>query len=255
MKLYFFSCGFLESTKGLFVNGGGNEAYCVPVPFFLIQHQGKNILFDTGNHRMDMKGHLKEALVRSVKPVFSEKELAHHAIRQVGVAPEEIDFIIVSHLHHDHAGELGQFPNATILVQQAEYDYVHRPDDIMEQTYYPDEIPQELDWYFLHGEKDNRFDLFGDGKLVIYYTPGHTAGHQSLLVRTDRDGAFFLAADACYTLENIQSGVLPGLVLDSAAYLQNIKTFRFLQKTGVTIVPGHDPQLWEQFRHAPDYYE
>lgn len=97
--------------------------------------------------------------------------------------------------------------------------------------------------------------MFGDGKLVIYYTPGHTAGHQSLLVRTDRDGAFFLAADACYTLENIQSGVLPGLVLDSAAYLQNIKTFRFLQKTGVTIVPGHDPQLWEQFRHAPDYYE
>ena len=98
MKLYFFSCGFLKSTKGLFVNGGGNDAFCVPVPFFLIQHRGKNILFDTGNHCADMSGHLQEKLTRTVRPVFREEELAHHAIQTVGVQPEDIDFIILSHL-------------------------------------------------------------------------------------------------------------------------------------------------------------
>lgn len=213
MKLYFFSCGFLKSTKGLFVNGGGNDAFCVPVHFFLIQHRGKNILFDTGNHCADMSGHLQEKLTRTVRPVFREEELAHHAIQTLGVQPENIDFIILSHLHHDHAGEICQFPNATVIVQQAEYDYAHRTDYFMEQTYYADEVPaQGIDWYFL------------------------------------------LAADACYTAENIADGVLPGLVLDSHAYLHNLVTFRLLQKTGVTIVPGHDPLQWQQFRHAPEYY-
>lgn len=213
MKLYFFSCGFLKSTKGLFVNGGGNDAFCVPVPFFLIQHRGKNILFDTGNHCADMSGRLQEKLTRTVRPVFREEELAHHAIQTLGVQPENIDFIILSHLHHDHAGEICQFPNATVIVQQAEYDYAHRTDYFMEQTYYADEVPaQGIDWYFL------------------------------------------LAADACYTAENIADGVLPGLVLDSHAYLHNLVTFRLLQKTGVTIVPGHDPLQWQQFRHAPEYY-
>jgi N-acyl homoserine lactone hydrolase len=255
MKLYFFSCGFLKSTKGLFVNGGGNDAFCVPVPFFLIQHRGKNILFDTGNHCADMSGHLQEKLTRTVRPVFREEELAHHAIQTLGVQPENIDFIILSHLHHDHAGEICQFPNATVIVQQAEYDYAHRTDYFMEQTYYADEVPaQGIDWYFLQGKADDRFDLFGDGRIVIYYTPGHTIGHQSLLVRTEKDGAFLLAADACYTAENIADGVLPGLVLDSHAYLHNLVTFRLLQKTGVTIVPGHDPLQWQQFRHAPEYY-
>ena len=213
MKLYFFSCGFLKSTKGLFVNGGGNDAFCVPVPFFLIQHRGKNILFDTRNHCADMSGHLQEKLTRTVRPVFREEELAHHAIQTLGVQPENIHFIILSHLHHDHAGEICQFPNATVIVQQAEYDYAHRTDYFMEQTYYADEVPaQGIDWYFL------------------------------------------LAADACYTAENIADGVLPGLVLDSHAYLHNLVTFRLLQKTGVTIVPGHDPLQWQQFRHAPEYY-
>ena len=91
MKLYFFSCGFLKSTKGLFVNGGGNDAFCVPVPFFLIQHRGKNILFDIGNHCADMSGHLQEKLTRTVRPVFREEELAHHAIQTVGVQPEDIE--------------------------------------------------------------------------------------------------------------------------------------------------------------------
>ena len=160
-----------------------------------------------------MSGHLQEKLTRTVRPVFREEELAHHAIQTLGVQPENIHFIILSHLHHDHAGEICQFPNATVIVQQAEYDYAHRTDYFMEQTYYADEVPaQGIDWYFL------------------------------------------LAADACYTAENIADGVLPGLVLDSHAYLHNLVTFRLLQKTGVTIVPGHDPLQWQQFRHAPEYY-
>lgn len=118
MKLFFFSCGVLKSTKGLFVNGGGDEAFFVPVPFFLIQYKGKNILFDTGNHREDGKGHLLKRLVQGVLPIFKEEELACQAIQTVGVKPEEINFLILSHLHHDHAGAITEFPGATVIVQK-----------------------------------------------------------------------------------------------------------------------------------------
>ncbi|MCC8150803.1 MAG: N-acyl homoserine lactonase family protein [Lachnospiraceae bacterium] len=271
MKLYFFSSGILESTKGLFVNGGGKTPFNVPVPFFLIQHKGKNILFDTGNHKDDQEGHLLKRLIDGVKPVFSEEEWAPKAIEKVGLKAEDIDFIIVSHLHHDHAGAIAEFPNATVIVQKSEYDYVRRPDYFMTQAYYNDEAPapvtnfnmdgmdalemNNVDWYFLDGWNDNKFDLFGDGKIVIYFTPGHSVGHQSLLVRTDNDGSFLLAADACYVEENISSGVLPGLVVDCQSYLQNLKTFRLLEKTGVKIVTGHDPESWQSFKHAPEYYQ
>ena len=271
MKLYFFSSGILESYRGLFVQNGGDSAFNVPVPFFLIQHKGKNILFDTGNHKDDQNGHLLPRLLNGVKPVFTDDEYAPNAIQKVGVKPEDIDFVIVSHLHHDHAGAIGEFKNATVIVQKAEYDYVRRPDYFMTQAYYNDEAPAKVtnfdmkgtdandldnvNWYFLDGWNDNRFDLFGDGKIVIYFTPGHSVGHQSLLVRTDEDGDFLLCADACYVKETYKEGGLPGLVAPCPEYLQNIKTFKLLEKTGVTIVTGHDPDDWKTFKHAPEYYK
>ena len=262
MKLYFFSSGVLKSYRDLFVHNGGHTPLQVPVPFFLIQHQGKNILFDTGNHRDDMGKHLSPDLLDSVRPVFEEDEWAPNAIRKVGVEPAEIDFVILSHLHHDHAGAISEFKNATVIVQRSEYDYVRRPDYFMNKSYYSDEVPaldvpqmENVDWYFLNGWQDNRFDLFHDGRLILYFTPGHSVGHQSLLVKTDLDGTFLLAADACYVKENVTAGVLPGLVCDGPAYLRNIKLFRLMEKTGVKIVPGHDPGVWREFRHAPFYYE
>lgn len=273
MKLYFFQSGILESYKGLFVSGGGDVEFNVPVPFFLIQHKGKNILFDTGQHKDDVKDHLLPRLVNGVKPVFeSEFDWAPKAIEQVGLKPEDIDFIIVSHLHHDHAGAITEFPNATVIVQKEEFDYVRRPDYFMTQAYYNDEAPAKVtgfdmkgtdandlenivDWYFLNGWADNKFDLFGDGKIVIYFTPGHTVGHQSLLVRTDEDGDFMLCADALYVRESMEKGILPGLVALCPQYLQNLKTFRLLEKTGVKIVTGHDPVEWATFKHAPEYYK
>ncbi len=272
MKVYFFNSGILDCYKDLFIQGAEHVPFPVPVPFFLIQHKGKNILFDTGNHKDDMKGHLLPRLLEFVRPVFSEDEWAPKAIQKVGVKPEEVDFVIISHLHHDHAGAIGCFPNATVIIQKSEYDYVRRPDYFMTQAYYNDQAPagvtnfyfdgadgmnnpKNIDWYFLDGWLDNKFDLFNDGKLVIYFTPGHSIGHQSLLINTDKDGSFFLAADSCYVKENIVSGMLPGLVLDCAAYLQNLRTFRLLEKTGVQIVTGHDVDSWKTFKKAPEYYE
>lgn len=269
MKLYFFSCGVLHTPRDVFVQKGDHTLAIDPVPYFLIQHKGKNILFDTGIHKDAMNGHLLNRV--KAQPDFSPEQRSPAALEKLGIKPEDIDVIIMSHLHWDHAGAITEFPNATVIVQKSEYDYVRRPDYFMTQSYYNDEVPapvsnfrfdhadaltmKNVDWYFLDGWKDNRFDLFNDGKLIIYFTPGHSVGHQSLLVNTDKDGSFMLAADACYLEANISDGLVPGLVCDSPAYLQNIRTFRLMRKLGVQIVTGHDSETWATFKHAPEYYE
>lgn len=267
MRLYFFSCGTLKTYRDMLIHDGGHVPFETPVPFFLIQHNGKNILFDTGCHLFDREDHLLPQLRENVVPNFTENEWVPNAISAIGLKPENIDFIILSHLHFDHAGAVKEFPNATVIVQKEEYDYLRRPDYFMTSSYYNDEAPApvpnylpdggmgQVDWFFLNGWRDSPFDLFHDGKLLIYFTPGHSPGHQSLLVNTDKGGSFLLCADACYARENITTGILPGLVTDSSEYIQNLQLFQLMEKTGVTLVPGHDPELWQAFRLAPEYYE
>ena len=273
MKLYFFQAGTLKSFRSVFFNNGGDSQIHVPAPFFLIQHRGKNILFDTGQHKDDIKDHFTPTLKTFATAFMDiETEYAPNAIKKVGLTPEDIDFVIISHLHHDHAGAIGEFPNATYIVQREEYDYVRRPDYFMAASYFNDEAPAavnnydmkgtewqnlttNVDWFFLDGWQDDKFDIFGDGKIVIYYTPGHTVGHQSLMVRTDKDGDFFLTADACYTNESIELGILPGIVVKPQDYIRSLKRVRMFKKAGITVVTGHDDEAWETFRHAPEYYE
>ncbi|WP_199911718.1 MBL fold metallo-hydrolase [Dongshaea marina] len=69
-----------------------------------------------------------------------------------------------------------------------------------------------MDWLLLDGESDDGYDLFGDGALKIWFTPGHTPGHQSLQVNLEESGAYLLTGDSCYTEEILHQDLLPGLV-------------------------------------------
>jgi glyoxylase-like metal-dependent hydrolase (beta-lactamase superfamily II) len=124
----------------------------------------------------------------------------------------------------------------------------------MKGAYIRADFDKNVDWFILEGWRDNKFDLFGDGKLVIYFTPGHTPGHQSLLVNLE-ERPMFLTGDSCYTLENLNEDVLPGLVWNPAYATASIQVMRFLRSQfGVKIVTGHDPTGWAEFKKAPLFY-
>jgi glyoxylase-like metal-dependent hydrolase (beta-lactamase superfamily II) len=254
MKLYFFSSGKLKSSRDVFIAGEPKTPFIVPVPFYLIQHRGKNILFDCGNHKLDIVGGTG-LVVSGSKPLFDVTQWAPQARKAIGVYPGRIDFLILSHLHHDHVGAATEFQHATVIAHRSEYDYAHRPDYFMSRAYYEAEFPKTLDWFLLEGGQSETFDLFGDGRICIINTFGHTPGHISLLVRTDKDGDMLLAADACYLESSLETGLIPGLVCDPTAYMQSIRLLRLMQKTGVKIIAGHDPEKWDGYRHAPEYYE
>ncbi|MFM8330579.1 MAG: N-acyl homoserine lactonase family protein [Candidatus Methylumidiphilus sp.] len=258
MKLYFFACGTLESQKHLFTAGRGiGQPFTVPVPFFLIDHPKGKVLFDTGNAlpvATDPHGHWGNA-AKAYYPNMAEGDYILNQLQAIGVNAEDIAYVILSHLHLDHAGGVGAFPNAQYIVQRAELHWAYVPDFYQKGAYIRADFDRDVEWMILEGRDDDDYDVFGDGTIRIWFTPGHTPGHQSILVKLPESGAFLLTGDSCYTEEILNEEVLPGLVWSPSEALRSIKRLRAARDNwGVKVVTGHDPVAWANFNKAPEYY-
>ena len=115
---------------------------------------------------------------------------------ELGVKPSDIKFVAVSHTHPDHVGNVTLFPQSTLLVQKAEYDWPSP----LGPRFKPEHPATKL---------DGDHDVFGDGSIVIVATPGHTPGHQSLLVKLPKTGAVLLSGDAVHFKENWDNRRVP----------------------------------------------
>lgn len=256
-KLYFFECGKLKSQKHFFtLNKGIGKPFDVPVPFFLIQHNGKNILFDSGNAleaAINPKEHWGEA-TNAYYPQMEENEYVVNQLKNIlNIQPEEIDYLILSHLHLDHAGGVGAFPNATYVVHQKEFDWAFNPKCTQKSAYIMKDIDKKIEWLKLNNEFSIPYDLLGDGAVKIYLTAGHTPGHMSVQVNL-KNSSVFLTADSCYTEENLNDNVPPGLVWNEEESIKTLAFIKKMQAENNTIVVGHDPEAWRSFKKAPEFY-
>jgi N-acyl homoserine lactone hydrolase len=261
MKLYMFECGILKSQKQYFTAGRGvGQPFDVPVPFFLIEHDNAKVLYDTGNAlevARDKVKHWGAGVVAAYDPIMTEDQWVVNQLAKLGVQPEDITHVVFSHLHLDHAGGCGQFPNATYYVQRVEMEYAYVPDFYQVGAYIRADFDKPgLKWNLLEGHQEDFFDLLGDGKIKIVFTPGHTPGHQSLLVDLDNCGPTLLTGDSVYTTEILEEDVLPGLVFSPRDCVISIKKMRNMRRTtGVWIITGHDPEAWATLKQAPEYYD
>jgi glyoxylase-like metal-dependent hydrolase (beta-lactamase superfamily II) len=115
---------------------------------------------------------------------------------QLGVKPSDIKYVAVSHTHPDHIGNMTMFPKSMLLVQKAEYEW---PSPVGPR-FKPDQPVTKL-------EGDH--DVFGDGSVLIISTPGHTPGHESLLVKLPKTGAVLLSGDAVHFKDNWDNRRVP----------------------------------------------
>jgi len=257
IKLYFFECGTLKSQKQYFtLNKDIGMPFEVPVPFFLIKHPKRNILFDLGNSLFVAENPEKHwgDVVNAYYPVMKKEQYVVNQLKKIGINPEDINYVILSHLHLDHAGGVGDFPNAVYVVQQKEYDWAYSPENNQKDAYIKADFDKPVKWKKLNGEET--YDFFGDGTLEIWFTPGHTPGHQSLMVNLENSGKFFLTADSCYTDENLNENILPGLVWDAELSMNVLKKLQEMQKdSNITIITGHDPLAWGNYKQAPEFYD
>jgi glyoxylase-like metal-dependent hydrolase (beta-lactamase superfamily II) len=195
-------------------------------------------------------------VVAAYEPVMGKKENCIDQLNNIGVDPAGVKYVLHSHLHLDHSGGVGRFPNATYVVQQREYDYAFNPDWFSKPAYIRKDFDKPgLDWKFLDHKKDDFYDLFGDGSIILIFTPGHAPGHQSFLVKLPNTGYVLLTIDAAYTMDHWNNLTLPGLVCSAVDVVDSVKKLKKIAKEKKAIVvTGHDPHAWEGFKKAPMFY-
>ena len=241
--LYLFSSGTLEV--------GGVE---VPLPFFLIRHPEGDIVVDGGNPlavAVDARAHWG-ALADQFRVRMTEEQHCVAQLRELGIPAESVSHLVQTHLHIDHTGALGHFPDATVIVQANELDAARAADPPHVQGYVREDFDQAgLDWRPVEGE----LDLFGDGAIRLLSTPGHSAGHMSLLLELDETGPVLLTADAADNRHQWDGQLRPRALYSRDDARRSLERLRELaRETDSLVVFGHDPDNWSRLRHAPDHY-
>jgi len=113
-----------------------------------------------------------------------------------------------------------------------------------------------LKWQFLDGDHTDRLDFYGDGSLIVLFTPGHSPGHQSFLVNLATAGPFLLTVDAAYTLDHWNEKALPGFLSSAVDTVRSVqKLHAIANQTGAQVVTGRDRDAWPKFKTAPQWYE
>jgi N-acyl homoserine lactone hydrolase len=172
-------------------------------------------------------------------------------LQAIGITPEAVRFVVNSHLHFDHAGGNRFFPKATFLIAVREWECAHRPE--LEGKGY-----NRSDWDHPFNIRliDSEWDIFNDGRLIVFPLPGHTPGHQGLIVRLKEQGPIILSGDSVPLEENLVRNLPSRNNLDTD---QARKTMEHLagrrEQEKAMIIYGHDPVFWQGLRKAPDYYQ
>jgi N-acyl homoserine lactone hydrolase len=248
MKLYAMTLGHITGSFGRLMEGGEGDI-TLPIPSYLIEHEKGSVLFDTGMHpgcQHDPEKRAGTRLATLFRFHYSPGEEISARLEQIGRDPGKIDLIINSHLHFDHVGGNECIPNATMVVQRREWEAGQNPEIAVVRGY----NRRDYD----HGHKlrlvDGEHDLFGDGRVVLLPTYGHTPGHQSLKLRLE-SGEIVLAGDACYFCRTLRERRLPVVAHDHEQMRQSLDRLARLEEGGARIFFGHDPELWKTIPQAP----
>ncbi len=215
----------------------------MPIYAWLIEHPEGNILIDTGENVQ-----VKEDWYFDCDPTvgFANKKILKFEIERemeigrqlyyLGFETEEIDWVILTHLHIDHIDGLMYFPRSEVIVSQAEWE---RPFGAMKcllpPGMRPNKIIYESDPVFI-----GQYPLTSDGRIRIISTPGHTHGHQSVLLETDTHHLFF-AGDTSFDQDQLLNSRVGGIHADKKASLDTYKRILKLASLEPLIyLPSHD---------------
>jgi N-acyl homoserine lactone hydrolase len=195
---------------------------------YLIAHKGKQLLWDTG-----LPAALKGKTQTEGDFTTSLDKTIPEQLAQLGLKPEDIDIVGISHMHFDHTGQAAQFPRATLLIGRADYDRSAGKDD----PFGPWRQAKGGNLQFVVG---GRSDLFGDGAVEVLHLPGHTPDHLALLVNL-ASGPVLLSGDLYHAAEAREKRGVPGFNSDRAQTLASMDKFEALAKeTGAKVIIQHE---------------
>lgn len=207
-------------------------AYTDPkVPFtfscYLIKHGDDYMVWDTG-------------FAPGSNPNAPKVSLAEQ-LAQLKIRPEQVKYVGISHFHADHTGQLASLPGATLLIGDREWAAITAPKPMAGAN-----VAAFTHWISGGGKVEPQAldkDVFGDGTVTILRTPGHTPGHQVLLVRLKEKGPVILSGDLAHFHENYQNNGVPGFNYDRAETLASLDRVKQIEKNlKATVIIQHDPR-------------
>lgn len=251
--------GKLAPLRALGVGVSQDEWPELPVQAFLVEHPGAGpILIDTGFHAAAAVD-ARQAMGRLGGLLFKEMEMQPSQavpaqLRELGFSPDDVKTILLTHLHSDHASGISQFPDATFVISAQEWDAAAEGRQL--EGYFRRQFDHAFDYRTLHFESDaadsfatfgRSYDLFGDGSVRVVFTPGHTHGHCSVVLRL-KDRELLVASDAAYTMRTIEESALPFHMTDEHRFRRSLREIQLFLKGApdTVVIPGHDMPAWRR---------
>ena len=245
-RLYILNCGEGVAGDVSRWSPGVNEGKSMDFVdnCYLIKHAQGWFLWDTGipDAVAAMPNGLAPADSKAIH--WRRPKTLAAQLDQLGIKPADIKGMAVSHTHPDHIGNVEMFPETMLYVQKAEYEW---PGANNQPRFKPEHPVTKLE-----GDRD----IFGDGSVTILSTPGHTPGHQSLLVKLPKTGALMLSGDAAHFKDNWDNRRVPSINFNRDQTLASMqKMSETLTKEKAQLWINHDKPQSETIKHLPEYYQ
>ncbi|PYR36704.1 MAG: MBL fold metallo-hydrolase [Acidobacteria bacterium] len=260
LRLYVFDCGVLNVTPE------GVERYHVTpaevgetrmsVPCFLVEHPAGTLMWDLGVIPDAVVEAQPQGARSSVNPTVGAvvTRTLRSQLAQIGSSPGDITYFAISHAHRDHSANANAFARAVWLVRPAEREFMWADNNSRVDPSFYTELKSTTSVRLLTADEH---DVFGDGRVVIKAAPGHTPGHQVLIVRLPSTGSVMLSGDLYhYPQERTLRRAPPDNEFDvrqSAASRASIE--EYLRKTKTRLWIEHDFAANAKLRKSPAYYE
>ena len=251
LKVYVFECGMLrfESIENFAISDDETDIRDLIVPCYVVEHGNGRLLWDGGlpSKLADIDGWQGEGSLSRLDRTLSDQ------LPGIGLDMSSFDYVAFSHMHFDHVGVANEIDGATLIIQKPEY----------EAAFAGGPGGEEFDTTLFENLKDAErividgdYDVFGDGRVRIISAPGHTPGHQVLLIDLAITGPIMLSGDLYHFAITREKRRVPHFNFDRDMTLNSMDRIeKLIEDTGAALWIEHELAFFEQLDKAPAFYD